>query len=280
MMNTLSPTDSTYIKLDRHLNRQVAKGFKGEVYVVRNGTVILNKSYGQKQTNKRMAYWIASNAKAVTALAIQKLEEDKKLAIEDHITKYFSNVPTDKQHITIHQLLTHSSGYPQKYVTDNIQTYQKAFEALMSIPIKKENIGKYEYSNDGYGVLVLLVEKLSGKTYEEYVTKKIFKHADLTHTGFWGYEKDNVVIAPPFDSARASKQPVTMYKEGKSVLNYGQKGPSGIYSTAEDQYKLFKAMMDGKIISKTNLTKGFKPYVLVSKNEDMKTYYAYGWMVG
>lgn len=280
MMSTSPITDSIYIKLDRHLIRQVAKGFKGEVYLVRNGTVILNKSYGQKETTKRMAYWIASNAKAVTALAIQKLEEDKKLSIQDHITKYFSNVSADKQHITIHQLLTHSSGYPQKYVTDNIQTYQKAFEALMSIPIKKEDIGKYEYSNDGYGVLVLLVEKLSGKTYEEYVTKEIFKPANLKHTGFWGYEKDNVVIAPPFDSARAAKQPVTMFKDGMSVVNYGQKGPSGIYSTAVDQYKLFKAMMDVKIISKANLAKGFKPYVLVSQNEDMKTYYAYGWLVG
>jgi hypothetical protein len=71
-----------------------------------------------------------------------------------------------------------------------------------------------------------------------------------------------------------------MYKEGKSVVNYGQKGPSGVYSTAEDQYKIFKAMMDGKIISQASLTKGFKPHVPVSQNEEMKTYYAYGWLVG
>ena len=241
MISTLPVTDSIYIKLDRHLNRQVAKGFKGEVYVVRDGIVILNKSYGQKETPKRMAYWIASDAKAVTALAIQKLEEEGKLSIQDPITRYFSSVPSDKQHITIHQLLTHSSGYPQKYVTDNIQTYQKAFEALMSVSIKKEDIGRYEYSNDGYGVLVLLVEKLSGKMYEEYVTKEILKPANLTHTGFWGYEQDNVVIAPPFDSARAAKQPVTMYKDGKSVVNYGQKGPSGIYSTAERSIQAFQS---------------------------------------
>jgi CubicO group peptidase (beta-lactamase class C family) len=129
-------------------------------------------------------------------------------------------------------------------------------------------------------MLVLLIEKLSGNTYEQYVAKEIFKRANLTHTGFWGYEKGNVLLALPFDSSRAARQPATMYKEGKSIMNYGQKGPSGLYSTAEDQYRLFKATMDGKIISKANVAKAFQPYVPVSENEAMKTFYGYGWLVG
>lgn len=107
-MNYLSHTDSTYIKLDRYLNKQTAKGFKGSVFVVKDEKIIINKSYGQQGTNLPFAYWIASQAKAVLALGILKLEEDQKLSIHDPITKYFANVPDDKQHITIHQLLTHS----------------------------------------------------------------------------------------------------------------------------------------------------------------------------
>jgi CubicO group peptidase (beta-lactamase class C family) len=280
VMNYLSHTDSTYIKLDRWLNLQKAKGFKGSVFMVSNGKIIIDKSYGQQDTSLPLAYWITSNAKAVLALATMKLEENKKLSLQDPITKYFANVPADKQHITIHQLLTHSSGYPHTYATDNIPTYEKALEALLRIPIEKEDIGKFQYSNDGYGLLVLLIEKLSGKTYEKFVANEIFKPAVLKHTGFWGYEKDNVFIVSPFDSARVAKQPSTMYKDGKGVVNYGQKGPSGLYSTAEDQYKIFKAMMDGEIISKVSVEKAFKPYVLVSENEDLKTFYGYGWFVG
>lgn len=150
----------------------------------------------------------------------------------------------------------------------------------MRVPIKKEDRGKFEYSNDGYGILFLIIEKLSGNTYEQFIANEIFKPADLEHTGFWGYEKNNVLIVPPFDSARAAKQSATMYKNGKGVVNYGQKGPSGLYSTVEDQYKIFKAMLDGEIISKDNVEKAFKPYVLISESEDMKTYYGYGWFVG
>jgi CubicO group peptidase (beta-lactamase class C family) len=280
VMNYLSHTDSTYIKLDRYLNKQTAKGFKGSVFVVKDEKIIIDKSYGQQGTNLPFAYWIASQAKAVLALGILKLEEDQKLSIHDPITKFFANVPADKQHITIHQLLTHSSGYPHTYATDNIQSYENALDALMRVPIKKENIGKFEYSNDSYGILVLLIEKLSSNTYEQFIANEIFKPADLEHTGFWGYEKNNVLIVPPFDSARAAKQPATMYKNGKGVVNYGQKGPSGLYSTGEDQYKIFKAMLGGQIVSKANIEKAFKPYVLISENEDMKTYYGYGWFVG
>lgn len=280
VMNVMPHTDSTYIKLDRWLNRQTAKGFKGSVFMVSNGKIIINQSYGQKDTTLPFAYWIASNSKPVVGLAIQKLEENKKISIQYPITKYFTNVPSDKQHITIHQLLTHSSGFPSGYVTDNIQTYGKALETLMKIPINKEQIGKFEYSNNGYALLVLLIEKLSGNTYEQFVANEIFKPADIKHTGFWGYEKDNIFIVPPFDPARAAKQPATMFDNGKSVMNYGQKGSSGIYSTAEDQYKIFKATLNGEIISKANVEKAFKPYVLISENEDMKTYYGYGWFVG
>jgi CubicO group peptidase (beta-lactamase class C family) len=274
------PLDSTQAKLDRFLRRQTAKGFKGSVYIVRNDQVLLNRSYGQPVSPKPLAYWIASNAKAVLALAIQKLEEDHKLSIQDPITKYFAAVPADKQHITLHQLLTHSSGYPQAYATDNTQTYQQALDASMRVPIKKEDIGTYQYSNDDYALLVLLVEKLTGKTYEQYVAKEIFRPAGLKHTGFWGYEQPNVELAPVFDPARAAKQPATMYKNGKSVVNYGQKGPSGLYSTAEDQYAIFKAMWAGKIISPANLAKAFQPHVPVSESEGIKTYYGYGWLVG
>ncbi len=280
VINSIPHTDSTYIKLDRWLNRQTAKGFKGSVFMVSNGKIIIDKSYGQEDTTLPLAYWIASNSKSVVGLAIQNLEENKKLSIQDPITKYFTNVPSNKQHITIHHLLTHSSGLPHGYITDNIQTYEKALEALMKVKINKKQIGKFEYSNNGYALLVLLIEKLTGKTYEKFIAEEIFKPADLEHTGFWGFEKDNVFNLPPFDPARAAKQPATMFDNGKSVVNYGQKGSSGIYSTAEDQFKIFKTMMDGEIISKTNVEKAFMPYILISENEDMKTYYGYGWFVG
>ncbi len=142
----------------------------------------------------------------------------------------------------------------------------------MSIPVNKEDIGKYEYSNDGYALLVLLIEKITGNMYEKYVDQEIFKPAGLDYTGFGGYEKDNVIIAKPFDSARAAQQPATMYKDGRSVVNYGQKGASGIYSTAEDQYKIFKARMDGKIISEKSVKKAFQPYIFLSENENLLTY--------
>ena len=270
--------DSLQSKIELYMNSQIANGFKGNVLVVKAGTTIINTSYGQKEINPDMAYWIASNTKPVMALAILKLEAMGKIAIHHPITHYFTPVPDDKKHITIHQLLSHSSGLPQNYSMDGVKTFDQALTAIMKVPVNKEKIGQYQYSNDGYNLLVLLLEKVTGTTYEAFVSEQVLKPAQTTATGFWGFEKESSVpLAPLFNSKRLTKKMTAVYAES-SVANYGYKGATGMYSTAADQYKLYKAMNDSSILPGAHGQKAFEPHVLVRESNGTKTYYGYGWV--
>ena len=271
-------TDSLQSQIELYINSQVANGFKGNVLVVKEGTPIINTSYGQKENSPDITYWIASNTKPVMALAILKLQAMGKIAVEDRITRYFTVVPDDKKHITIHQLLSHSSGLPQQYSMDGVKTFDQALAAVMKVPVNKEKIGQYEYSNDGYNLLALLLEKVTGTTYEAFVSEQVLKPAQTTATGFWGFEKEsNIPLAPLFNPKRLTKKMTAVYAES-SVANYGYKGATGMYSTAADQYKLYKAMTDGSVLPKINGQKAFEPHVLVRETNGTKTYYGYGWV--
>ena len=103
-------------RLDQHLSRAERVGFSGVVVVGRNGEVILSKAYGladraaERRVTPETVFDIGSITKPFTASAVLKLVDEGKLRVTDSIARFFDSVPADKKAITIHHLLTHTSG--------------------------------------------------------------------------------------------------------------------------------------------------------------------------
>lgn len=163
--------------------------FSGTAIVVRNGKIILHKSYGyadreQKKANtNQTVYYIGSAQKAFIATSIMQLQEKHQLTIDDPIATYFPDFPNGKN-IKIRNLLTHTSGIVGHTEGQNAITPK----ALVK-DIEKQGIliqpGTWHYLDSNYTVLAYLVEKLSKQSLESYLKAHVFKPAGIRDAGFY-----------------------------------------------------------------------------------------------
>jgi CubicO group peptidase (beta-lactamase class C family) len=282
--SAVKDNESVHYSLDSCMKSLADSGFSGVALVEHGGQIFLFNSYDKKgrDVDTSMAFWLASNTKQFTAVAILKLQEQGKLSIQDTITKFFKNVPKDKQAITIHHLLSHTSGLGHNYIADGIFNRDEMISKVLAAPLEKP-VGSQVYSNDAYCLLAAIIEITSGSTFESYLKKELFAPAGMSHTGFWGFEKENAVkIAQPqmLDSLKSKPLYEKMFRNGATYANWGARGCSGIFSTAKDIYKWLQALKGDKIISAASRKKLFSPYSLIRHDENnIDVSYAYGWVV-
>jgi CubicO group peptidase (beta-lactamase class C family) len=228
--------------LNSYLQQQSEGGFSGSVLVVKQNKIILDKAYGgASKFGQSPAFWIASNSKSFVAAAILKLQEQGKLSVNDPLTKFFKDVPSEKQSITVHHLLAHTSGLPHRYAADGVEDREKAVQAVLALPLGWKVGEGFHYSNDGYSLLAAIVEIASKRTFEDYLQAEIFKPIKLQSTGLWGYENE-ITIAPVANLKNTETIRPTIYKAGKSVANWGYRGASGMYSTTHDLYRWMQSL--------------------------------------
>lgn len=249
-----------------------------------DGKKVISKGYGyrnlelKERNTPNTIFGIGSLTKQFTSSAILKLEMQGKLTTSDTITKYFQNVPGDKSTITIHDLLRHQSGLPSNLGGDYDSISETDFlDTLMKLSLRSETGTNFSYSNIGYSLLAIIIEKVSGETYEQYLYENLWKPAGMEKTGYSrpkfdddliaiGYGKNNTVWGKPTRKNWNGNEP---------YLNL--KGNGGILSTTEDLYKWNKALMTDSILSKEAKHKLYHPKL--RPNEENDSYYAYGWDV-
>lgn len=272
--------DSMAAKIDAEINNYVKDGFSGNVLVARHNKIILNKMYGNvADLGPNPAFWIASMSKSFTAAAILRLQEQGKLSVNDPLSKFFVDVPADKKQITIHNLLNHTSGLPNKYTSDGITEREKSLKAILDLSLEWKVGEKFLYSSDGYNLLAIIVEVASKMSFEKYLRKEILRPVKLNYTGFWGYEK-KTNLAEVADVKKTKKVDLTIYQTGKSVANWGYRGPTGIYSTITDIYKWLMVLEKNKVLNPTSREQLWGKQVLVGKVSPIEEhYYGYGWGV-
>lgn len=157
--------------------------FNGVLLVARDGKIICDTVLGysdfktKKPLNDTTAFYIASLAKPFTALAIMQLKEQKKLAYDNPISLYVSNLPAFVQKVTIRQLLNHTSGIPD-YEKEMSPVKNLTNAQVMQWLATKNSLNflpgdKFEYSNTGYIVLAAIIEKISGKSYADFLKESI-----------------------------------------------------------------------------------------------------------
>ncbi len=242
------------VTLEEAMKKHEAKGFYGGALVAEKGKVLFKDGYGlqnKEQEIKNTAETIfpyGSIVKDYTRAAALLLEIDGKISLSDNITKYFSNIPADKQTITVEHLVSHRSGLPAYFdMHPEIEarwpdipgdfkpvTKKEAENYILDLPLGFEPGTKEEYSNAGYTLLALVIEKATGMSFENVVAEKFFKPANMTHTDFIGsrlWPEDKV--ATGYGMKTYKKNSPYHWPKGSNVLL----GGGGMAGTMEDMYK-------------------------------------------
>ena len=155
-----------------------------EIAIVRDGRLVLDKAYGQANqglpARPDLPYQIASNSKQFTAMAILLLRDDGKLSLDDPVSKYIPGI-TDGDRITIRELLSHTSGlqdfWPQDYMFSDMTvptTPEHIVDKWAKKPLDFRPGTRWQYSNTGYVVAGMIVEKLSGEPLLTFLNQRIF----------------------------------------------------------------------------------------------------------
>jgi len=266
--------------LDEYLSRLEKFGFSGVVLVAKDGHVVLAKGYGFADRARRIRYTaetiapIGSVTKQFTAAAVLKMEMMGRLRVEDSIAKYLPGVPEDKRSVTLHHLLTHTSGIGRVPGGDDdpIERDDLVRQAL-ALPLRFQPGERFEYSNEGYSLAAAIVEHSSKKSYEEFLRENLFQLAAMHSTGY---------VLPPWNREQMAHGYNQMGRDTGTFesVNWGPTGPGwhlkgngGILSTPGDMLRWHQALLGESILSAAAKEKLFKPYVPTDAGDS----YGYGW---
>lgn len=262
----------------------VPRGASGSLVTARDGEIVYCEGFGMADREARVAagcdtvYDVMSMTKQFTAAAILKLEMMGKLEVTDPIGKHIGQVPADKRGITLHQLLTHTSGLVDVLGGDyERQTRAGMLAATFESELQARPGAEYAYSNVGYSVLAAIIEKASGMRYEEFLAEHLFAPAGMTQTGYAlpDWEPDQVAVeydprgepqGRPFDHPWAPGGPY-----------WNLRGNGGLLSTARDMFRWNLALDGNEVLDQRAKRKLFQRHVLEEPGGD--SYYGYGWVI-
>jgi len=251
-------------KIDDLVNDYVINHqFMGSVLVAEKGKIVFAKGYGLADVEKNIPntpetkFMIGSITKQFTAMLITQLVEKGKLKFDNRISDFVSDFPKDiGDKITIKMLLSHSSGliFPEGiekyyYASTKEEYLQEYLKQLSKEGLRFEPGDGYGYSNAGYFILGLIIEKVTGKNYEEVLTAQILKPLGMTQTGC--NRKGLVIDNSATSYAKLQDRYSTWNEETNSYdpaicgFAYGN-----LYSTVGDLFKFSMALSTNQLLSK------------------------------
>ena len=243
------------------------KGFNGGIVVAKKGNIVFEAYNGSSHLNGQdsmsdsTSLHIASVSKTFTAMATLKLWQDGKLNIDDQFSKYFPtfNYPG----VTIRTLLNHRSGLPNYvHFMENMGwnkkikiTNEDILNFLISRKNSIKNVGKpdkgFSYCNTNFALLALLIEKVSGKKYSDYLQETFFTPLQMKHTFVFNNNRDSGKVTLSYD-----------YRGKLIPFNFldGVYGDKNIYSTPRDLLTWDRALTDGDLFNQKTLEEAYTPY--------------------
>ncbi len=271
-------------KIDAFLTKEVqARRFSGVVLVMDRKQQLLRKAYGMENMARNIPaslqtkFGIGSLTKAFTAMLVLQLQEQGKLSVQDKLCKYIDPCPQAWQAITLQHLLTHTSGIPEEPATE-----KRTLPYLETVPLDFQPGTHFNYSNSGYIVLGVAIEKASGESYPSLLQKQIFNPLHLTQSG---YNYTNMSLPHIATGYQTWGVPAT-------YTNIDYHFSSGaIYSTLDDMYRWDQALFSGKqsLVSAQSLQAMLSPQFVfcigkpscTTKVPDVtQDSYGYGWFIG
>jgi len=222
--------------------------FNGNILVAENGEIIYHKSIGTADFENstllepNTSFCLGSISKQFTAMGIMVLENMGELEYSSTLGSIFSELPKYLHQISIKHLLQHTSGLKRThYQNDDGLMNEDIFQILMKTEGDKlmfESGTEFSYSNTAYILLAMIIEKVSGKTYEEFLQENVWQPLGMTHTFVMSKDdQGRKDIAIGYDGFGK--------KADFNVLTYGT---NGVYSTTEDLFRWSQSMSTSKII--------------------------------
>lgn len=278
------------VELEKFLDQQVkADAFSGTVVLAKDGKPVFQKAYGlasksfNAPNNIDTKFNLGSMNKMITAVAITQLVERGKLSFDDKVGKIIPDFPNKAiaEKVTVHHLLTHTSGmgsyFNEKYFETSKDRFKKVEDyspLYVNDTLQFEPGSKWEYSNSGFMLLGLLIEKVTGQTYFDYVRENIYKPAGMTNTDCYELDTDTPNLAIGYTNSGPDGRPTQGPRKNNLFLHVVKGGPAGGgFSTAPDLLRFDIALRSNKLLSQKSFD------TLVSGKVDMSQpgiKYAYG----
>ena len=283
--DNLTAKAAAYMEELQHLG-----GFSGIVLLARDGKILFARAYGMANLEHDVPntvdtkFRLGSITKQFTAVGIMMLQERKKLSVHDSICTYVHDCPDSWKSITIHHLLSHTSGIPsftefpdndryERLPTGVVDTIARFKDKPLDFPPGE----KFQYSDSGYLLLGYVIEQASGEKYEDFIRKNIYERLHMQDSG---YDHPWIILkhrAQGYSSKGGSLVNATCMAMDTPFAAGSQ------YSTARDLLLWDQALYTEKLLSRTSLQTLFTPnpgpyppgWLLGNKGGG----YGYGWMI-
>jgi CubicO group peptidase (beta-lactamase class C family) len=235
--------------------------FNGVALIAQDGKIIWSNAWGMADREREIPntpqtiYRINEMTTQFTAVAMLLLEQVGKLSMDDPICDYLDNCPEAWQPVTIHHLLSHTSGIPDYFDVAYSETHEVAKEgatpdALVALfrdrPLAFEPGAQRRWSHSGFVLAGQIIERVSGQPYGEFVEQHLMQPLGMTKSGY-GDPPQGLAVGYTFDGTNTPPAvllgPSALYASG------------GLYSTAEDLFRWNEGLYNGQLLNETQLQK-------------------------
>ena len=286
--------------LSQYLLRVESKGnFSGVVLVAKEGKILFEGAYGYSEANNRRnhintRFNIGSVTKMLVGTAVLHLVEDGRIKLDDHIGKYIDEYPSPaSQTVTVRHLLTHASGIEFDDLPGFVDARRKAetVENILKVQlayaeqagIARDDFrpsGEFNYSNDNFEMLGVIIQRVTGKPWEQVVRESILNPLRLKQTTFAMHpEKGNAAIGYSALLVDTETYSADGRRDARPLL-LKRASPSGqMYSTARDLHSFVRGLLENRLLSVATTREMFKKQISAGELQALKLESAYGFGV-
>ena len=253
------------------------------VLVIRDGLPVFRRAYGLADLERGVAatpatnYRLASLTKQFTAAAVLLLAEDGRLSLDDRVRSWLPSLPAAADAVTVRELLTHTAGlidYEDLIPADATQQVHDADVLRLLAGANRTYFtpgSAYRYSNSGYALLALVVERASGESFAQFLRERLF--APLGMAGTLAYEAGvSEVPRRAFGYSAAGGG----WRRTDQSLTSAVLGDGGVYSSIDDLAKWDAALYDSRLLPQELLQQAFRP---ATATDDRQVAYGFGWRI-
>ncbi|WP_047984374.1 serine hydrolase domain-containing protein [Ornithinibacillus californiensis] len=277
------------IQLNNNVRDLAGKGrFSGAVLLADKERILYNQAFGFANEEQGILnsintkFDLASMSKMFTSVAIAILEEEKKLSFHDSVSQYIADFPCSR--VTIHHLLTHSSGVGDFFNKEflerraNLKKVSDYLPLFVEDKLQFEPGSRFEYSNGGYILLGIIIENLTNLSYFEYIKKHIFHPLDMNDTDTCLADANNVQLAIGYTNFQFDGSFQEEKTDNLSIRSNGSPAGGG-YSTVKDLWRFSKGLLENRLISVEQTRKLITQKENIYSDETSTLGYGYGFFV-
>lgn len=250
------------VRIDAIVDRAVTEGFAGGVALILDGSLVYERVAGFSDRRGRVPvtadtlFHVASISKYFTAVAVLKAAEEERLRLDGSIGELVSAPKLAARGVTVEDLLAHRSGLGSSYAAESETASAEAAAVIDSQPVDAGKAGGFRYSNDGYDLLAVVLERVYDRRFEDVVRDLVLAPACLERARFWA----EVDLTDPTEVG----QPLNSVAKRLRRRNYGMLGSAGLLITAADLVAFQQTLSSGSVLAQSSLDRLTAPHGEVS----------------